>query len=366
MKFTADSYGTVGGMRFYKSAANTGAHVGSLWSSDGTLLARATFSSESASGWQTVTFSQPIPVQTGQTYIVSYFAPNGHYSATPEYFYNSPAPGPAGGALPDGKPLHAVRNTGGTQNGVFNYGAGSTFPTTSFEATNYWVDPVFTSQGPAGNVTSVTASETGPNTVTINWTAPIGGGIPATYVVTPYIGSAAQTPKTVNAPATSTTINGLTAGATYRFTVRASNPSGSGAESPQSNAVTPTRAAGAVRADRRVGERRIAVGARRLDAARERRRRRDHAADGHALHRVERPDAADRQRDDRDHDVHRSLQRHDLHVQGHGDELGRHEQRRHVQRRDAVVDDLRSDDPDDRGLRRRLVARARRALQGRQ
>ncbi len=240
MKFTTDSYGTVSGLRFYKASTNTGTHVGSLWSSDGTLLSRATFGSESASGWQTVSFSQPIPVLPGQTYVVSYFAPNGHYAATSQYFYRDPSPGPVGGAAPDGKPLHAVRNTGGVENGVFNYATSSTFPTTSFQASNYWVDPVFTAQGPAGNVTSVTASETAPNTVTINWSAPTSGGLPATYVVTPYIGSAAQPTKTVNAPATTTTINGLTAGSTYRFTVRAVNPSGSGAESPQSNAVTPT------------------------------------------------------------------------------------------------------------------------------
>ena len=214
--------------------------MGSLWSSDGTLLARATFGTESASGWQTVSFSQPIPVLPGQTYVVSYFAPNGHYAATSQYFYRDPSPGPVGGAAPDGKPLHAVRNTGGVENGVFNYTTSSTFPTTSFQASNYWVDPVFTAQGPAGNVTSVTASETAPDTVTINWSAPTSGGLPATYVITPYIGSAAQPTKTVNAPATTTTINGLTAGSTYRFTVKAVNPSGSGAESPQSNAVTPT------------------------------------------------------------------------------------------------------------------------------
>ena len=31
MKFTADYNGTITGIRFYKAAANTGTHIGSLW-----------------------------------------------------------------------------------------------------------------------------------------------------------------------------------------------------------------------------------------------------------------------------------------------------------------------------------------------
>ena len=50
VKFRSDVYGAVTGVRFYKSAANTGTHVGSLWSADGTRLAQATFTNESAVG----------------------------------------------------------------------------------------------------------------------------------------------------------------------------------------------------------------------------------------------------------------------------------------------------------------------------
>ena len=59
VKFTSETFGTVSGIRFYKSAANTGTHVGSLWTASGTLLASATFTSETASGWQQVNFSTP-------------------------------------------------------------------------------------------------------------------------------------------------------------------------------------------------------------------------------------------------------------------------------------------------------------------
>ena len=34
VKFTADYNGTITGIRFYKAAANTGTHIGSLWTAD--------------------------------------------------------------------------------------------------------------------------------------------------------------------------------------------------------------------------------------------------------------------------------------------------------------------------------------------
>ena len=48
--------------------------------------------------------------------------------------------------------------------------------------------------------------------------------------MTPFIGSAAQTPVTVTGspPATSTTVTGLTNGTAYTFTVSATNANGTG------------------------------------------------------------------------------------------------------------------------------------------
>jgi len=57
--FRSDVGGYIAGIRFYKNSANTGTHVGSLWGSSETLLATATFTSETSSGWQQVNFSQP-------------------------------------------------------------------------------------------------------------------------------------------------------------------------------------------------------------------------------------------------------------------------------------------------------------------
>lgn len=153
VKFTTDANGVISGLRFYKGPLNSGPHVADLWSSNGTLLATATFSSETASGWQQVNFSQPIAVTAGTTYIASYHT-NGDYSADAGYFANSLVSGdlsaPAAG------------------NGVFAYGTGSIFPTNSINATNYWVDVVYTkTQAPpvANNDSGLVVTENNPITI---------------------------------------------------------------------------------------------------------------------------------------------------------------------------------------------------------
>ncbi|MEA2138972.1 MAG: large repetitive protein, partial [Solirubrobacteraceae bacterium] len=241
VKFRSDIYGVITGVRFYKAAANVGTHIGSLWSTNGTRLAQATFSGESASGWQSVTFATPVAVDPGTTYIASYYAPSGHYSATTNYLYPDPAPGPNGGGRPDAAPLHALRDSGTTRNGVYAYSPTTTFPDNSFGASNYWVDVAFQPTAPPGAVSGVTATAGGRTSANVSWTAPSTGGAATAYTVTPYRGSAAQAPATVTGspPATTTTVSGLTTGATYTFTVRASNPAGQGPESAASGPVTP-------------------------------------------------------------------------------------------------------------------------------
>ena len=82
VKFVATQAGTIVGMKYYKGLLDTGDHVGSLWSSTGTLLASATFTTESVGGWQTVIFSNPVTVTGGTPYVVSYHS-NGHYARHP-------------------------------------------------------------------------------------------------------------------------------------------------------------------------------------------------------------------------------------------------------------------------------------------
>ncbi|HEV7750722.1 MAG TPA: DUF4082 domain-containing protein [Baekduia sp.] len=238
VKFKSDTYGAITGVRFYKLTGNTGTHTGSLWSSSGTRLATATFSGESATGWQTVTFPTPVTVTPGQTYVASYYAPNGNYAATANYFWKAPAPNPQGGAVTDSAPLHTLT---GADAGVYSYSSVSAFPTSSYSAGNYWVDVTYAPIPPAGQATSVTATA-GHGTATVSWTAPTSGGTPSAYVITPYAGATAQTATTISGtpPATTATVTGLTPGTSYTFKVTATNPTGSGPESAASNAVTPT------------------------------------------------------------------------------------------------------------------------------
>jgi hypothetical protein len=71
VKFQADRNGNITGVRFYKASTNTGTHIGNLWTSSGQLLASATFTGESASGWQQVNFAQPVPLNPNTTYVAS-------------------------------------------------------------------------------------------------------------------------------------------------------------------------------------------------------------------------------------------------------------------------------------------------------
>jgi hypothetical protein len=133
MKFRSDVAGTVSGVRFFKGSANTGTHVGHLWTASGSLLASVTFLAESASGWQEAMFSTPVQISANTTYVVSYSAPAGSYSSTSNYFA-------AGSA--DNAPLHGLASGVDGANGVYRYGS-NVFPTDSFKSTNYWVDVVF-------------------------------------------------------------------------------------------------------------------------------------------------------------------------------------------------------------------------------
>ena len=149
VKFTVDNPGYISGVRFFKGAGNTGTHLGSLWSAQGALLARATFTGESASGWQQVNFANPVAVSPGTTYLASYYAPNGHYALNLNYFTSAYSNGP----------LHALGNSQDS-NGVYRYAAAPSFPDQTWQASNYWVDIVFTTDAPqdttAPTVTDVT------------------------------------------------------------------------------------------------------------------------------------------------------------------------------------------------------------------
>ncbi|MBX9790388.1 MAG: DUF4082 domain-containing protein, partial [Pirellulales bacterium] len=128
-RFYSDVNGLISGLRFYKSPGDTGPHTVSLWSSSGALLARATSTSETASGWQQVNFATPVAITAGTTYVASYRTTTGHFAMSLNYF---------GTPLTNGV-LHVP--VGG---GVYLYGA-SAMPTQSYQNSNYWVDAVLES-----------------------------------------------------------------------------------------------------------------------------------------------------------------------------------------------------------------------------
>ena len=155
VKFRADVNGRVTGLRFYKGSGNTGTHVGHLWTRTGMLLATATFTGESATGWQQVNLSSPVDITANTTYVASYHAPNGRYAVNEDFF------APTG---VDSPPLHALRNGVDGGNGLYAYGPSGTFPTGVYRTENYWVDVVFdTGSGGGGDTTPPTVPNTSPS-----------------------------------------------------------------------------------------------------------------------------------------------------------------------------------------------------------
>ena len=174
-KFQSTISGYITGIRFYKGVTNTGTHIGSLWTSNGTQLATATFTSETASGWQEVRFTNPVAIQPNTTYIASYYSQGGYFAISPGFFSTS---GVSNG------PITALQAGVDGPNGVFKYGGG--FPDGGNTA-NYWVDVLFSESLPGTTIanyvlTSVTddnnCNTTAPNistaSVTIN---PLPGGV---------------------------------------------------------------------------------------------------------------------------------------------------------------------------------------------
>ncbi len=91
---------------------------------------------------------------------------------------------------------------------------------------------------------SPTVSAVGLGSATVSWVAPANNGSAITkYVLTPYLNGAAQTALNFDPAATTRTINGLTAGGSYTFTLAAVNANGTSAASSPSNAGVPYSAA---------------------------------------------------------------------------------------------------------------------------
>jgi hypothetical protein len=134
VSLNANTTGSTVAPAYQLLALNTWNHVAHLWSAAGTLLATATFTGETSSGWQQVSFTTPVAIAAHTTYIVSYFAPAGGYAVNDSYFTTTEF---------DNGPLHAPSSAAGGGNGVYVYGSSGGFPINTFNGSNYWVDPIF-------------------------------------------------------------------------------------------------------------------------------------------------------------------------------------------------------------------------------
>ena len=135
VRFTVDVVGQVLAIRFYRGVAIDSGYSVHLWDADGNLLGigLAVEGQSPTPGWQTVYLNSPVELQTGQTYIASYYASEGGYAAD-EF------------GLTDGiesGPINLLPSDSLGGNGVYHYGLGGGFPTQTYNDTNYWVDVVY-------------------------------------------------------------------------------------------------------------------------------------------------------------------------------------------------------------------------------
>src|SRR5262249_17575314 len=121
LQFRSDVAGPGPGGRFFQGGHNTRPHVGKLWGNRRHPTATATFSNESASGWQQVLFGAPVAVAANTTYVVSYHTNSGHYGYDIDYFIQHGV---------DNGVLHALSGPATGGNGVYVYGP-TGFPSNS-------------------------------------------------------------------------------------------------------------------------------------------------------------------------------------------------------------------------------------------
>lgn len=211
MKFIPTVAGSVTGVKFYKNYQNTGTHTGSLWNSQGRLLATVTFKKETASGWQSATFDKPVSVAAHVTYTVSYHSPKGYYSVDTDYFKRSER---------RQKYLIAPQAQPSKPNGMYKYSTQTAFPNADGEGRNFWVDVIFSAKlinapvAPAAPANLV-ANRQGTNTIILKWQASASATTIKSYDI--YRNGT----KIANTISPTYTDNNLATNKTYDYQVRA-------------------------------------------------------------------------------------------------------------------------------------------------
>lgn len=150
-RFRSTIAGNITAIRFYKGAGNTGTHIGQLWTASGTLLAQATFTNETSTGWQQVNLANPVAINASTDYIVSYHSSQGYYSVTGGFFSNQLV----------NSPLTAPADLSSAHNGVYRYSTTPVFPDATYGQECYFVDVVF-STGASQDQTAPTVTSVSP------------------------------------------------------------------------------------------------------------------------------------------------------------------------------------------------------------
>jgi hypothetical protein len=142
VKFRTTVDGNITAIRFYRHVPIPSGYTVHVWSGTGELLGSgASFEGQQPTpGWQIVEVYPPAPIKANQTYVASYYASQGQYTVTENFF---------DGAVIRNGPLKAPMNRGVSGgNGVYVYSPGGGFPNQTYKGSNYWVDVVFRPAAP--------------------------------------------------------------------------------------------------------------------------------------------------------------------------------------------------------------------------
>lgn len=142
LEFQVDTPGVVMGVEFIRGNSANTATVVSMWNSSGVKIAEAGASGSQggasgaptgATGLVHAWFYEPIPVQPGNVYTVSYFSPAGRFNI---HQYEHQSASSQGNIL---MPTNA---------GKFTYASNPAFPSSTFNSSSYKVTPIFVADLP--------------------------------------------------------------------------------------------------------------------------------------------------------------------------------------------------------------------------
>jgi Domain of unknown function (DUF4082) len=134
VKFWSSQSGTISAIRFYRAVANPSGYLANLYTAGGALLASTMLSRDTCSVpcWEVANFASPISISANTSYVAAYYSSVGAGASDSYGLSNGVTNGP----------LTAPASSAVGGNGV--YQRKNAFPINSYEASNYYVDVLFT------------------------------------------------------------------------------------------------------------------------------------------------------------------------------------------------------------------------------